>query len=353
MKKLSKICLLFFFLSCKKEETAVTPTLTPTPTPTPSPTVSVGKWTKLDDFPGGNVFEAAILNFGTKAYLVGGFVGQHVGNINQFGNLGSVWEFDGITQKWTAKKPFPFTARADSYSFVIDGKGYIVGGDTFGDTGLFFNDVWEYDPNNDTWTQKKDAPFTARGDGSSEAVNGKGYVGLGAGLVNGKFHDFADWWEYTPKTDTWVQKANFPSTARWGTPTYVVNGKIYTGMGVRGIFKGFFDDFFAYNPSKDTWESLASAVLSGQNDGFVLDNKIYACAGFGPNLFVDNPNKISKVFEYDPAKNTYRRIADLDKVRNGHFSFVLNGVAYLGAGLDNDNGSAESLLLKDFYSFKL
>jgi hypothetical protein len=64
-------------------------------------------------------------------------------------------------------------------------------------------------------------------------MNGKGYVGTGAGY-NGATADF---WEYDPVTDTWTQKADFGGGIRRDAIGFSINGKGYLGTGT-GVLEG-------------------------------------------------------------------------------------------------------------------
>ena len=97
------------------------------------------------------------------------------------------------------------SARANAVSFAIAGKSYVVGGYS---TGTPLNDVWEYDPALDTWTEKAHCPGAARSYAVGFAVGGKGYLCTGYSTTA-----LADVWEYEPVADTWTPKAAFPGGA--------------------------------------------------------------------------------------------------------------------------------------------
>ena len=141
MKKLFLLSFmgLFVLSSCKKDE----PTPTPTPVPTPTPTLdaaAIGTWKQKADFAG--------------------------------------------------------EKRSNALSFVINGKGYVLGGNN-GTTWIA--DLYEYDPATDKWTRKADFPVKDRYKTVVMVVAGKAYTGMGLDK-NDKLSK-KDWYEYDPATD--------------------------------------------------------------------------------------------------------------------------------------------------------
>ncbi|MBZ0099469.1 MAG: hypothetical protein K8F30_10310, partial [Taibaiella sp.] len=84
-------------------------------------------------------------------------------------------------QTWTREKDIPpaaISGRWGAYSFALNGKIYLGGGYLGNQVNL--NDLWEYDPGTDNWTQKANVPGSnGRTHAIAFAINGKGYIGLG------------------------------------------------------------------------------------------------------------------------------------------------------------------------------
>ena len=105
-------------------------------------------------------------------------------------------------ETWTQIDSFPAPARIGAGSFVINGKGYVAGGETYeADTRT---DLWEYYRDTDTWTKKSDMPI-----GLSED-NMVGFSIGNYGYVQASYNHPADFFHYDPETDSWTSKANFP-----------------------------------------------------------------------------------------------------------------------------------------------
>src|SRR5207302_797390 len=98
------------------------------------------------------------------------------------------------------------------------------------------------------------------------SIGTKGYWGVTS---------VADWWEYTPATDTWVQKASFPGGSRTGIASMSIGNLGYVGFGyVSNIGT---NDWWAYNPTNNTWTQKASLPASGRGraSAFSIGGKGY------------------------------------------------------------------------------
>ena len=85
-------------------------------------------------------------------------------------------EDEDLIGTWYRVSDFDGLARSDASSFTIGNKGYLVCGY---DGKKWLSDLWEYDMEQDFWTQKASMPGTARNSAVAFTVNGKGYLGTG------------------------------------------------------------------------------------------------------------------------------------------------------------------------------
>ncbi|QLH45655.1 MAG: hypothetical protein HWD58_08575 [Bacteroidota bacterium] len=159
---------------------------------------------------------AFAFTIGTKAYV-------GTGN-SMSGLLSDFWEYNSENNSWTQKANFPGGPRSEAVAFSIGTKGYVCSGNS----GSYVNyDMWEYDPQTDTWTARSNCPGSARTKAQGFAIGSKGYLGLG---TDGST-DLNDFWEYDPQTDAWSAKANYPGSGRRYTMGLSVQGKGYIGLG--------------------------------------------------------------------------------------------------------------------------
>ena len=137
-------------------------------------------------------------------------------------------------------------------------------------------DLWEYDPQLDSWTRKADFPGLDRYQLSSFAVDGKGYVGMGVD------HDLfrKDWWQYDPIVDSWTQVSNLPGVERGASSTFVIGQRGFVVFGSDGGYK---DELWEYNPFTDSWQIRANFPGGERKNGiaFAIGDSAYAGIGQG------------------------------------------------------------------------
>ncbi len=170
--------------------------------------------------------------------------GQGLCTHNYFNDL---WRYEAENNTWVKMADFPGDGRAYSTSFVIEKKAYV----TNGSSGDHF-DFWEYDSTTNSWSQKATYPGNCVSRGSSFAINNKGYVGFG--WDDGTCFDF---WEYDPENDVWTEKGNFPGDPRYSSFSFSLNGKGYVGGGInqstQGSIFSYLQDIWVYEQSNDSW----------------------------------------------------------------------------------------------------
>ncbi|WP_106830462.1 Kelch repeat-containing protein [Parabacteroides pacaensis] len=233
---------------------------------------------------------------------------------------------------WYRMSDFDGLARSYASSFTIGNKGYIVGG--YNGKTQRLSDTWEYDMEQDFWTQKASFPGKARQAGTAFAIDEKGYFGTGYDAEN----YYNDFWEYDPASNTWSEKATYPGSGRYGTVSFSIAGKGYIGCGYDG---NYLKDFYAYNPSANSWEQIISIGGSKRvgATAFVIGDKAYVCCGENNGDYPDD------FWTYDPSTATWTQLRDISNsnsdedydddytiVRRNAAAFVIDGCAYLTCG---------------------
>ncbi len=124
------------------------------------------------------------------------------------------------------------------------------------------------------WIQRTNFGGAGRHRTSSFAIGNRGYIGCGhvnglSGVIN-----YADWWEYDPASDSWTQKANYP-TVNYGAISFAAAGKGYVGG---GAFLG--SEFYSFNPVTNTWTAIQNCPGSPGDQGcFAVGDKGYVFVG--------------------------------------------------------------------------
>jgi N-acetylneuraminic acid mutarotase len=168
------------------------------------------------------------------------------------------------------------------------------------------------------WKQLPDFPGHSRFEATGFVLNGKLYIGLGSqGSV---FYD--DFWEYDPATGAWTQKADYPGGEQHSATGFELNGKGYIGFGSNAT-----GELYEYDAANDAWTQKASNAICGGSGPYVftMNGKAYiGCSKLDGNHF----------FEYDPTADTWTEIPSAppgDNRVNG-VGFTLDEKGYMGLG---------------------
>ncbi len=226
-------------------------------------------WRHRASLPSG-LHHAGIGAVNDRIYIIGGF---ELSLFSIWSPVTSVYEYDPVFDRWTARKPMP-TPRGALAVAALDGKLHAVGGyNRDGNTSA--HEV--YDPANDSWTARAPMP-TARDHHAAAALNGRLFA-IGGRLNRQYSQNLGVAEEYDPVTDRWARKADLP-TPRSGITAAVVKERIYVFGGEAP--SGTFRENEAYHPASNSWEALAPMPTARHGLGSVaVDGRIYVISG-GP-----------------------------------------------------------------------
>jgi N-acetylneuraminic acid mutarotase len=182
------------------------------------------RWTQKASLPAAARDHCAVFAIGPKAYIVGGMTCQG----EDCHELKEVWEYDPRADRWTRKADMPETIVWTGY-LVLNGKGYIGGGPR---QPKIANHFWEYDPHADKWTQKAEFPGPGRFRAVGFSLQGKGYISTGIESLGDKTaRVLNDLWEYDPRTNAWTQGPAFSGPARGSAVGFVIGSRVFIGTG--------------------------------------------------------------------------------------------------------------------------
>lgn len=183
----------------------------------------IDKW-----FPGSGV---------TFGYFDGRYagLGVKVEEGGEFSYTNELWRYNP-NLGWSALNDFPGKAVSYATSVVVSDVGpYLIGGRDINDNPV--NEVWKYDPVEDSWERKADYPGLGTAGSVAFEIGGKIYVGGGHSLSDSPANHQQDFWEYTPSRDTWVRVLNFPYAGTW-MYSFAIDGVGYVGGGYRSDCNG-------------------------------------------------------------------------------------------------------------------
>jgi N-acetylneuraminic acid mutarotase len=197
----------------------------------------------------------------------------HGGKLYAFGGTNNgpqtaVEAFDFMEGKWCARASLP-GPRRDATAVTVGDRIYLAGG--FDQTNQPLP-ILVYDPVRDTWDSKR-AVSKALCCWGAHWIDGHLYI-------LGSQENKPQSWVlevYDPKTDGIVQKRPIP---RVDFATAAVDGKIYAIGGHLGEFKKPLSSVDVYDPAKDTWTKVADLPVAKSWAGAIgVGKKIYVMGG--------------------------------------------------------------------------
>ncbi|PZF72675.1 Kelch repeat-containing protein [Taibaiella soli] len=273
-------------------------------------------------------------SIGEKGYIGSGFDMYH---------LVDVWEYDSQTGTWSQKADFTGTGRDAAVGFSIGNKGYVgTGKDGNGGT----SDFLQYDQATNSWTQKASFPGDPRTDAVGFSIGNKGYIGTGTYPFSGNYNGLTnDFWEYNPATDAWTQKANFGGGLRANAIGFASNGRGYVGLGSPDYGLTALD-FWEYNPTTNSWTQKANFPGNARTSAssFAIGNKGYVVSGV-PYIFQP---ALDDVWRYNTYTDTWTQLDTFaGQPRKGTAVFTIGNKGYIGGGTSQISGT----ILGDFWQF--
>lgn len=254
---------------------------------------------------------------------------------------------------WYRRSDFDGTARQDAAGFTIGKMGYLVGG--YRGKTERLKDCWEYNTDNDWWTQCNSMPdeAVARNGAVGFAVGSNGYVTTGytvykddgtSSTIGGEY--LKDTWEYNPATNSWRKMDDYPAEGRVNAVAFTIGNYGYVGTGYIKDEKST-KDFYRFNPAAATgnqWE-IVNGFGGQKRDGalaFVINNIAYVVGGR------NNGQDVTDFWCFDPTlsdENKWVRLRDIKDSSDDDYdddytsiartfacSFVIDHKAYITLG---------------------
>lgn len=289
-------------------------------------------WTPKSDFGGLKRERACAFTIGDKAYVGTGVDTAEIVHKD-------FWSFDPDADVWTQIADLPGSVRRNAVAFTVQGFGYVgTGMDSVEATAPganSLNDFWKYNSMTNTWTSV--APYPgASGMGvyfaTGFAIDSKGYVCGGKQGPNWYSNQL---WEYKPTLNQWTQLANFPGGVRYQLASFTIDYKAYVGLGAdQDMYR---DDMWAFDATTNQWSTSAPLPASerGAAMTFSIGQRGYVCMG-------TNGGVLDDLWEYNPFENNWESRATYGGTkRKGGVGFSINGLGYVGTG-DGNSGKKAS-----------
>jgi plastocyanin/N-acetylneuraminic acid mutarotase len=241
-----------------------------------------------------------------KLYAMGG---RAIASDAPFGNFTNPFEYDPATNSWATKSAiYPDNQVNNMACGVLADSGtpyiYCVGGSAAGQTTAI-DRVFRYDPVTDAITPIA-APWPGDADGITlpggfTVFNNKLYILGGYQFLTGMADTI---WEFTPGTNTWVQKNAVLPVGLGYIPTTTIGNVIYTGGGCTFDPTAILVDTtnsFKYDPVADTITTITSIPrATGNTRALNLNGQMWVMGGD-----VMWPSDSNEVDVYDPDTDSW------------------------------------------------
>jgi N-acetylneuraminic acid mutarotase len=298
------------------------------------PATQEGNWVTMSSFNGPNRSEAVSFVIGNNAY-----VGTGIDQTNKRYN--DLWQYDPVQNNWTQVASMPDTTSAGASTLRSSAVGFSVG--TNGYVGTGYNgftpmkDFWQYDATSNEWKQIADFAGSARYDAVAFGIQSLGYVSTGYDGANAQ----KDFWQYDPSTDIWTQKVSMGGDKRSGAVAFVYHDKGYITTGINS--GTLTTDFWVFDPSQpeaSSWTQLRhinNYSTDTYDDGYTYIARSNSAAFvIGDSAYISTGNNITLyqyTYGYSFKDDLWGQRTNFEGApREGAVGFSVNGGGYIGLG---------------------
>ena len=213
-------------------------------------------WTLKAAFPG-------VQRRGAVTFIIDDYIFVGTGQVPT-GYTNDFFAYDVINDQWLGGvAPFPGSARTSAASFTIDNKGYVG----TGGVGCGTTDFYEYKLVTNQWIQRANVGTLIRQEAAGFSVNGLGYIAAGDNCSSGE--NYQDVWEYDPTLDTWTQIDDFGGSARRYLDAFVIGNRAFCGLGTSGVN---YSDLWEFDAFLSTIQRDLESVQVNVYPNPVIDN---------------------------------------------------------------------------------
>ena len=292
------------------------------------------KWERKENMPESSRCCAAAATIGGIVYFIGGIEVNRAPHIPNPGDmtLDRVQAYDPATDTWAPKRDMP-TRRARMAAVTFDGMIYVFGG-ADRRSGKVLDAVEVFNPEaGERGSWKKLAKLPKAVSAASAAVIGDKIYVIGGWDRGAQKEVYGTVFEYDPKEDKFKQKRDMP-TPRGGLGAAAFGGKIYA-IGGFDFEEGVSNIVEVYDPSTDKWEAKKPMPVSRALFGITtLSGRIFAIGGLGTFSDGGNDEVLKRVDVYNPANDEWviDEAIPLPRGRAGVPATVAGGKIYVPGG---------------------
>lgn len=290
-------------------------------------------WERKQNMPDPSRCCAAAASIGGKVYVIGGIEVNRAPHLPNPGDmtLDIVHEYDPASDTWADRRKMP-TTRARMTAVTFDGMIFVFGG-AQRRGGKVLDAVEVFNPEaGERGAWKKLAKLPQALSAASAAVVGDKIYVIGGWDKGAQNEAYGTVFEYDPEENTFDQKRDMP-TPRGGLGAATFQGKIYAIGGWN--FEEVLRTVEVYDPATDTWEEKKQMPVARALFGITtLSGRIFAIGGL--TTFSDNQNDevLKRVDVYNPALDEWviDEAIPLPRGRAGVPATVAGGKIYVPGG---------------------
>ncbi|MDR2232323.1 MAG: hypothetical protein LBE56_04265 [Tannerella sp.] len=249
-----------------------------------------------------------------KGYILGGDIGPSL--------INNLWSFNPAlanmdnVKTWQEFNGYKAGNMKWMATAVYDTRVYVLGG--VDNTSNAIDSFYVYYSIENSWFKRSSGPSAAYSRVGTSLNSEVIYIG-GMNITAKK-----EVWAYNVFTDTWTQKPDFPVN-QYGGVAVKIGDNIYAGLGKNDAGVGN-NQLWESSGALSTWtpEPVATGMTGNILAGAVINNKLYV-------IDKQSSTKYS-MFEYNPVSKVWRRMSDLPISYNWEiqFMFSINNRIYIG-----------------------
>lgn len=287
-----------------------------------------------------DLYASALTNDGSKIYLLGGMTDNAYGSLlktNLSSLVNDLWKYTPGENSWEDETPSNDTKPEGRYYSSIGSNQssnsiYLFGGY---DDNKLLTDIWIFNLASKKW-DKVNQPTTLSERGKYGVVhtNNSFYVIGGATTSD---QPIKDNWQYNLTTNTWTKKKDVPFS-----DTHI-NGATNVNPSKTFVFKKQgTDKFYIYNEQTDTWreQTTTGTIPVERYNGICVSNGNMVYVGGG---YTYTEGKLKDFYELDTESWVWKKLSDLPKELDGPASTAMLNMVYVYGGIDKENKKTDKL----------
>ena len=249
-------------------------------------------WTQMANVPGAGRNSAVAFTIGTTAYVGTGYDG--VNYLNDF------YSYNTINNTWDTIANYTGTPRIGAVAFASATNGFVGTGYDNGDN--WKKDFYSYNPSTNTWSEAPSYNGKVRTDAVAFVINNIAYVATG--VNSGSYNQ--DMWAFDLNSNTWTQKGQiinvlddtkddlYTSIQRSNSTVFVMDNIAYLATGYNS---GVLSSVWAYDPSADQWTQKTDLEAPAREDAVSFTINGSGFLGLGQNSSI----RMGDFWEFAPT----------------------------------------------------